>query len=84
MKRRSGLLLFWLSWLLWGVVFVVPFVLDGNIETIAVLTTSLLVAAEVCFALSLLLLGRPFLDAIKARVRSLWHQIKSNRLSEHE
>ncbi len=79
MKRRLGLLLFWLSWTLWLLVFVVPFVLDGDLETIAVVTTSLLVAAEICFALSLLLLGRPFYEAIKARVRSLWHQMRSNR-----
>lgn len=72
LKWLLGLFLFWLSWLLWLLVFIVPFVMDGDVETIAVATTSVLVAAEVCFIVSLLLLGKPFYHAMKARLKALW------------
>jgi len=45
-KRILGLSLFWLSRLLWALVIVVPFVLDAEVATIAMISTSLLVAAE--------------------------------------
>jgi len=85
MKRVLGLFLFWLSWVLWALMFVVPFVIDGDVETIAVTTTSVLVVAEVCFIVSLLLLGKPFYHAMKARVKSLWFQFRGkNSSTEHE
>jgi len=71
-KRMLGLFLFWLSWLLWVLVLLMPFVLDAEVETIAIVSTSLLVAAEISFAVSLLLLGRPFYQAIKQRMKSIW------------
>ncbi|ATX79079.1 hypothetical protein Ga0123461_0653 [Mariprofundus aestuarium] len=80
-KRSLGLLLFWSSWLLWGVVLIVPFMLDSDAATIAVIVTSLLVAAEVCFAASLLLLGRPFCHAVKAKLKPLWQRISDNNAS---
>jgi len=71
-KRILGLFLFWLSWLLWALVLVAPFVLDADVETIAMLATAILVAAEISFIVSLLLLGRPFYQAIKQRLKLLW------------
>ena len=75
LKRRVGLFLFWASWLLWGLMLIVPFVLDADATTITVAATSLLVAAEVSFAVSLLLLGRPFYQAFKVKVRLLWGKL---------
>jgi len=48
-KRILGLLLFWLSWLLWVLMVVMPFVMDAEVATIAMISTSLLVAAEISF-----------------------------------
>lgn len=79
MKRLLGLLLFWLSWVLWAVMFVVPFVLDADVEAIAIATTSVLVAAEVSFIVSLLLLGKPFYLTMKARVKVLWFQFRGKK-----
>ncbi len=85
MKRLFGLFLFWLSWALWALVLVVPFVLDADVETIAVVTTTVLVAAEVCFIVSLLLLGKPFYHAMKARVKALWFKFRGkNSSTKHE
>jgi len=74
-KRMLGLFLFWLSWLLWVLLLVAPFVLDAEVATIAMVSTSLLVAAEISFAVSLLLLGRPFYQAIKQRLKCIWFKI---------
>jgi len=84
-KRILGLFLFWLSWLLWALILIVPFVLDAEVETIAVLTTSLLVVAEASFLISMALLGRSFYHAIKARVKALWQQFfAKNPSQDHE
>ena len=69
-KRISGLCLFWVSWLLWGLVLMVPFVLEADAVTITMITTVLLVSAEVSFFASLFLLGKPFYQAFKARILS--------------
>jgi len=80
-KRSCGLFLFWSSWLLWGMVLIVPFVFDADATTITVTVTSLLVAAELSFAASLLFLGRPFYDAFKAKLKPLWQRISGNNAS---
>jgi len=77
-KRILGLSLFWLSWLLWALVVIVPFVLNAEVVTIAIISTSLLVAAETSFIVSLLLLGRPFYQAIKQRIKAVWHKITNS------
>lgn len=70
-----GLFLFWLSWLLWISGLVAPFVLLSDVASIAAVSASLLVAAEISFALSLLLLGRPFYQAIKQRLKFIWFNV---------
>jgi hypothetical protein len=73
-KCISGLCLFWVSWLLWGLMLMAPFVLEADAETITMVVTALLVAAEVSFFVSLLLLGKPFYQAFKARLKSYWYK----------
>jgi len=77
-KRILGLLLFWLSWMLWVVMFVVPFVLDAEVATLAMISTSLIVAAEISFFVSLLLLGRPFYQATKQRLKLARHKTRNS------
>jgi len=79
LKRILGLFLFWLSWLLWALMLIVPFVWDAEVKAIAVLTTALLVVAEVSFLISMWLLGRPFYDAIKARVKGMWRRWRGGK-----
>lgn len=74
-KHYLGLFLFWLSWLLWLLVLLMPFVLDAEVATITIVSTSLLVAAEISFVASLLLLGRPFYQAIKQRLKFIWGKL---------
>ena len=74
-KRISGLFLFWLSWLLWVLVVIAPFVLDAEVTTISMVSGSLLVAAEISFIVSLLLLGRPFYQDLKQRFHIIWHNM---------
>jgi len=81
MKRLFGLFLFWFSWVLWTVPFALPFVVDSDVETIAVATAAVLVVAEVCFFTSLLLLGKPFYLAMKKRVNALWGTFKGKNRS---
>ena len=76
LKQRFGLFLFWVSWLLWGVMLVIPFLFDTDATTITLTVTSLLVAAEASFAISLLLLGRPFYYAFKVKVKRVWHRVR--------
>jgi hypothetical protein len=74
-KRGLGYSLFGLSWLLWGLMFVVPFVVDASAVTLATISTSLLITAEILFPISILLLGRPFYDVFKARLKPVWLKI---------
>lgn len=73
-NRLLGLCLFWVSWLLWGLMLMVPFVLEADAATITMVVTVLLVAAEVSFFVSLLLLGKPFYQALKAKLKSYWYK----------
>jgi len=84
LKRTVGLFLFWASWLLWGLMLLIPFLLDADATTITVTATALLVAAEVSFAVSLLLLGRPFYRAFKDKVKTLWGRIRGREKAEVE
>ena len=74
-KRLLGLCLFWASWLFWGLILIAPFVLDADAATITMVVTALLVVAEVSFFTSLLLLGKPFYLAMKARLKPYWFKL---------
>ena len=74
-KSVLGLSLFWASWLLWGAMLIVPFVLDADAVTVTMVATTCLVIAEVSFIVSLLLLGKPFYQAFKARLKPYWYKL---------
>ncbi|TLS66512.1 transporter suffix domain-containing protein [Mariprofundus erugo] len=75
-KRLAGLGLFCFSWMLWGVIPLLPFIADADGATIAAWTTAVLVVSELCFYVSLLLLGRPFYLAFKAGMKGLWYKLR--------
>ncbi len=77
LKRQLGLLLFWSSWLLWGLMLLIPIIFDLDATTLAVTITSLLVSAEISFAVSLLLLGRTYYNEFKMRLRPLWQRLRN-------
>lgn len=79
-KRISGLFLFWVSWLFWGLMLIVPFILEADAATITMVTTMLLVLAEVSFFTGLFLLGKPFYQALKARLKPYWYRNKKRRV----
>ncbi|PJA32288.1 MAG: hypothetical protein CO187_04745 [Zetaproteobacteria bacterium CG_4_9_14_3_um_filter_53_7] len=74
-KWLSGLILFWASWLLWGLFLLLPFVSDADAATTTMVATGVLVVAEVSFFASLLLLGKPFYQAFKARLKPFWLKV---------
>ncbi len=75
-KRLLGLCLFWASWLFWGLMLIVPFIFDAEAATITMVMAALLVVAEVSFFASLLLLGKPFYLALKARLKPFWLKLR--------
>jgi len=75
-KRVLGLSLFWGSWLIWGLAPVMPFVLEMDAATVAMIVATMLASAEVCFVASLFLLGKPFYLAFKARLKPYWGRLR--------
>ncbi len=65
MKKTLGYILFILSWVAWGVIALLPFLEITKVQ-VASFTTMSLIAGEVLFWLSLLLLGKDFMSKIKA------------------
>lgn len=65
MKKTLGYILFILSFVVWGVIALLPFLEITKVQ-VASFTTILLIAGEVFFWLSLLLLGKDFMSKIKA------------------
>ncbi len=64
LKRNTGYFLLVISLLAWSLVLVVPF-LDFNKTQIVAISTSLIIAGEVTFYLSILLLGKEMWEKIK-------------------
>ncbi|MBS9781954.1 MAG: transporter suffix domain-containing protein [Gammaproteobacteria bacterium] len=65
MKKTLGYILFILSFVAWGVIALLPFLEITKVQ-VASFTTMLLIAGEVFFWLSLLLLGKDFMSKMKA------------------
>ncbi len=64
MKKLIGYILFILSFVVWVIIALLPF-FDISKVQIASFTTILLIAGEIFFWLSLMLLGKDFLAKIK-------------------
>jgi multisubunit Na+/H+ antiporter MnhE subunit len=75
MLKTSGYIIFTISCLLFLMILVVPWLGFSKIQ-IAGITTGLIIAGEILFYLSLIILGRSFYDKIKSKLK-FW-KTKSN------
>jgi hypothetical protein len=64
MKKAIGYLLFAISFIAWAAIAILPF-FNLTIEMAAAITTALVVGGEVAFLLSIVLLGKEFLEKVK-------------------
>ncbi len=64
MKKMAGYALFVISFLMWGVIVLLPF-LEITKAQVASFTTILLISGEVFFWLSLVFLGKDFMSKAK-------------------
>ena len=64
MKKAIGYLLFAISFIAWAAIAILPF-FSLTIEMAAAITTALVVGGEVAFLLSIVLLGKEFLEKVK-------------------
>ena len=70
-KKIIGYIFFVASFIAWAAIGILPF-LNLSIEMVAVVTTMLIVGAEVAFILSIVLLGKEFLEKLKVFFRKLF------------
>jgi len=64
MKKIIGYIFFVASFVAWAAIAILPF-LNLSVEMVAVVTTILIVGAEVAFILSIALLGKEFSEKLK-------------------
>jgi hypothetical protein len=70
-KKVIGYFLFVISFVAWAVIGVLPF-LNLSIEMSAAITTVLIVGGEIAFFLSIVLLGKEFLEKFKNFLRKFF------------
>lgn len=68
--RIVGYVLFTLSFLLWGVIFMLPFFIK-NVPKMLAINTVLLIVSEGSFALSVFILGKEFWQKIKSFFKNI-------------
>jgi hypothetical protein len=81
MVKIAGYILLAISCLLFLMILLVPF-LDLTKGQMAGLTTGLIIAGEILFYLSLILLGRTFFDKIKSRFKLRKTKISESNLPD--
>ncbi len=68
MVKIIGYILLLLSCLIWGLIFIIPW-FDFSKSQIAVITTVLIIAGEIFFYVSMIILGKSFFDKIKNKLK---------------
>jgi hypothetical protein len=68
MVKIIGYILLLLSCLIWGLIFIIPW-FDFSKSQIAVITTVLIIAGEILFYVSMIILGKSFFDKIKNKLK---------------
>jgi hypothetical protein len=76
-KYYAGLALFVYSFATLGIAALVPFLFSATVA--ATLVTCVVVSGEITFWASAALLGKPFVDALKARLAAIFVRRKSSR-----
>lgn len=67
-SQIAGYVLLLLSCLLWGIIFIMPW-LDYSKGQIAGIITALIIAGEITFYLSIILLGKSIIIKIKSKLK---------------
>ena len=67
LTKALGFILIGLSALAWITVFIIPF-LELEVLQIAGIIAALIIFAEICFFIAILLLGKPFWNKLKQEV----------------
>ncbi len=70
MKKRVGYFLFIVSFVAWAAIALLPFT-NLSIAKAAAITTALFVAGEITFYLSVIFLGKEFLEKMKRHFRKV-------------
>ena len=78
MTKITGYILLLISCFLWGLIFIIP-LLDFSKSQIAGTTTILLIIGEICFYISMIMLGKQFLNKIKNKL--IFWKIKDKTVS---
>lgn len=78
MAKIIGYILLLISCLLRGLIFIIPW-LDFSKSQIAGITTTLIIVGEVCFYISMIMLGKQFLNKIKNKL--IFWKIKDKTIS---
>jgi hypothetical protein len=68
MVKIIGYILLLLSCSIWGLIFIIPW-FDFSKNQIAVITTILIIAGEILFYVSMIILGKSFFDKIKHKLK---------------
>lgn len=76
MKTIVGYFLFVLSFVAWAAIALLPF-FELSIAMASAITTALIIAGEVAFYVSIILLGKEFLNKIKNYFSKVKHFIKN-------
>ena len=76
MVKIIGYILLLLSCLIWGLIFIIPW-FDFSKSQIAVITTVLIIAGEILFYVSMIILGKSFFDKIKNKLK-FWRTKKND------
>lgn len=82
MVKIIGYILLLLSCLMWGLIFIIPW-LDFSKSQIAVITTVLIIAGEILFYVSIIIIGKSFFDKIKNKLKFWKTKTNDTNLPRH-
>ena len=82
MVKIIGYILLLLSCLMWGLIFITPW-LDFSKSQIAVITTVLIIAGEILFYVSIIIIGKSFFDKIKNKLKFWKTKTNDTNLPRH-
>ena len=82
MVKIIGYILLLLSCLMWGLIFITPW-LDFSKSQIAVITTVLIIAGEILFYVSIIIIGKSFFFFIKNKLKFWKTKTNDTNLPRH-
>ena len=82
MVKIIGYILLLLSCLMWGLIFITPW-LDFSKSQIAVITTVLIIAGEILFYVSIIIIGKSFFFFFKNKLKFWKTKTNDTNLPRH-